>query len=367
MQKGQKIVGESAVYFTCYSKTSFTDTNYSIPTWSNLSNIKSENNNATWDQTTRTITWTTNNPSLVGWTIEGGVDISSWNYLNVILAEPTTCDAQFCFKTSENNLLHKGTRGESHNGSADAYEEIVFNLQSDFIHSDADNKDVSGNSYFGNITGFYFRTWDGLTIRPAAIILSMYPIDSYNRTVTANNYGTLTLPQAGIIMSDGATVYNVTGKKDQTSLYIKNETENTLTAGKPYIFKSTSTDLKVALVGDVTTEASSNNGLHGVLNKTTATNGNYVLSNNTWMNVVTGAEPTIGANRAYLNLDEVSSGESSASSYVMDVNSGVVTGIDAMNTHKTVGAPMYYNLQGQRVMSPNTGMYIMNGKKVIIK
>ena len=34
---------------------------------------------------------------------------------------------------------------------------------------------------------------------------------------------------------------------------------------------------------------------------------------------------------------------------------------------KINGSEVYYNLQGQRVLYPTKGLYIVNGKKVIIK
>ena len=46
------------------------------------------------------------------------------------------------------------------------------------------------------------------------------------------------------------------------------------------------------------------------------------------------------------------------------------TGIEAIDvTPETVkeGAREYYNLNGQRVMNPGKGLYIVNGKKVIMK
>ena len=44
------------------------------------------------------------------------------------------------------------------------------------------------------------------------------------------------------------------------------------------------------------------------------------------------------------------------------------TGINAVENMKPeVEDNVYYNLNGQRVMNPGKGLYIVNGKKVIIK
>jgi hypothetical protein len=44
---------------------------------------------------------------------------------------------------------------------------------------------------------------------------------------------------------------------------------------------------------------------------------------------------------------------------------GEATGIEAVKTTKANGE--YYNLAGQRVAQPTKGLYIVNGKKVVIK
>ena len=45
---------------------------------------------------------------------------------------------------------------------------------------------------------------------------------------------------------------------------------------------------------------------------------------------------------------------------------GGTTGIQNVN-RETITNNRYYNLAGQRVAQPTKGMYIVNGKKVIIK
>ena len=43
------------------------------------------------------------------------------------------------------------------------------------------------------------------------------------------------------------------------------------------------------------------------------------------------------------------------------------TAISTVNAEKTVAAGEYFNLAGQRVAQPTKGLYIVNGKKVIVK
>jgi len=43
-----------------------------------------------------------------------------------------------------------------------------------------------------------------------------------------------------------------------------------------------------------------------------------------------------------------------------------VTGIKTVRNNSLENA-VYYNLQGHRVLNPTKGLYILNGKKVVIK
>ena len=68
---------------------------------------------------------------------------------------------------------------------------------------------------------------------------------------------------------------------------------------------------------------------------------------------------TIPAGKCYLNT--------SASAPDFLGFEGDVTGIEAMETAKSVENGEFYNLAGQRVAQPTKGLYIVNGKKVVIK
>jgi hypothetical protein len=70
---------------------------------------------------------------------------------------------------------------------------------------------------------------------------------------------------------------------------------------------------------------------------------------------------SIPAGKAYLM---VASGEDAPA---LDVVFGDATGIEAVKKAETVADGAYYNLAGQRVAQPTKGLYIVNGKKVVIK
>ena len=137
-------------------------------------------------------------------------------------------------------------------------------------------------------------------------------------------------------------------------------------AGAGILFKGAAGD-KVSIVNATGASALENNNLHG----TTAEGGStvsvpdgktiYVLSGKTFKRY-TGT--TFAANKAYFQVDGTTV-ESRTFNMSFD---GETTGINAVeNTNVEVNDGVFYNLNGQRVNTPRKGLYIVNGKKVMVK
>ena len=84
----------------------------------------------------------------------------------------------------------------------------------------------------------------------------------------------------------------------------------------------------------------------------------YILSNGTFYRALEG---TVAVGKAYLHLDSAPARELS-----IVFADGETTGIQAIEAKKVENGE-FYNLAGQRVAQPSKGLYIVNGKKVIIK
>jgi len=149
----------------------------------------------------------------------------------------------------------------------------------------------------------------------ATTITSKPDIDSY--TYTRNSipaYGTLCLPMAGTVT--GATLYSVAGKQvEDAKLYIVLEEQDNLEAGEPYIFEANGSTLTATMSGPQSEVSDDANGLVGTYTEITAPaysesgDHNYVLAPGNDDNVVfkkVGSNVTVGAYRAYININDVS-------------------------------------------------------------
>ena len=87
----------------------------------------------------------------------------------------------------------------------------------------------------------------------------------------------------------------------------------------------------------------------------------WILVNNQFVRTASGSIP---ANRCYLALDKNSI---TVPHFAPAINFGGLTGIDEPRDKKENVEMKIYNLNGQRVQDPAKGLYIVNGKKVIIK
>ena len=131
-------------------------------------------------------------------------------------------------------------------------------------------------------------------------------------------------------------------------------------AGKAVILKSTAAS--ITLTPATTTATLDGNALQGTATEITNPGDAYVLNKKAG---VVGfyklqADKTIGANKAYLTY----SGSLAPEFFGFDGNT---TSINEVRGKMEDVSGEYYDLQGRRVSQPTKGLYIVNGKKVVIK
>ena len=236
-----------------------------------------------------------------------------------------------------------------------------------------------GRTFYGKEGGRYFGLYAALT-RFASYNGASYPAaevmdfaDGYVRGITFGEdetfkVGTICLPNA-VAADDvrGAKFYEIAGQT--TDALVLSEVTGGLEAGMPYIFIADAEEIVAAYTGDdAVTTPQSKNGLHGTLDQgVTVADGCYVINSN--MLRPSNGNATVGANRAWVNLEEVEelgTGAMPANSLLLGFD-GTLTGIAAARQDAaTTGA--VYDLGGRRVAKPaSRGLYIADGKKVLVK
>lgn len=226
----------------------------------------------------------------------------------------------------------------------------------------------SGNSVFGTYS---------LSSTTNQFATDMPIVDGYVRNVASGDYGTICLPYA-VAAEDmvGAEFFSIAGKvmKDGGPQSMVLEQVTTLEAGVPYIFSATSDKLIAAYSGKAVAEAGEANGLVGSFEGQDVAEGMYLISAQNKVQLC-GKGCKISGNRAYIDMDKVPeySGE-------VGVNQRLISFEDATGISETMvegGLADVYTLSGVEVRhqvneSEATqglpqGIYIVNGKKVVVK
>lgn len=137
---------------------------------------------------------------------------------------------------------------------------------------------------------------------------------------------------------------------------------NKVPAGTGLVLKATTPGaaVNVPVFDGTSSDDVSGNKMAGSATATTeiAANAGYILSNGVFQPATAG---TLAAGKAYLNI-----AVSSARELVLDFDDET-TGVDDVRSKMSDGRSEYFNLAGQRVAQPTKGLYIVNGRKVVIK
>lgn len=198
-----------------------------------------------------------------------------------------------------------------------------------------------------------------------------------NRTFSADKWNTLCAPFAFDKSNFAAvkvlsSVAEVAGDVNMTFA----DADDTVAAGTPCLVKAANngdglTVANVTLDPAALTPAGSAEatvgsttvtyqGTYSSVALTSANSNAWVVSNNNLYNV--DSEVTVGAYRAYFTV------ETSGAVKALNFNFDAVDAIEAIdNGQLTLDNAEIYNLAGQRVNKAQRGIYIVNGKKVLVK
>ena len=179
--------------------------------------------------------------------------------------------------------------------------------------------------------------------------------------------------------------HNDDGETDETVIEAFKVTSGTLEANYPYLIRAKEAGRKMIMLTDATLYVTEENSIDcsSVREKFTFTGtyslmtsdalipgeGYYTLIDGEWQSVT--EETTLGAFRFYLKVDSRNSHAMMARTIRMRIvgengSDDDATGIE--NSQLTIqNSQFIYDLQGRRVENPTKGIYIVNGKKTVIK
>ena len=183
---------------------------------------------------------------------------------------------------------------------------------------------------------------------------------SYTLTVTAAGAATLVLPFDAELPA-GVTAYtlNYTAGSDA----VKATAVTVITANQPVLINAADGNYTFTSKGTTNSNEPQYGALTGVYATSVVPSGSYILTNGgtgVGFRKADGSTNTVAAYRAYLTADGAG-----APSF-LNIEFGGTTGISQIENGES-GIENYYDLQGRRVLQPTRGLYIVNGKKVIVK
>lgn len=272
-----------------------------------------------------------------------------------------TKDGKYNYQTSNSNGL---------SASANLTTAVNYPLSITFKSSDDIEISIAAGAIFHYNTNGYFRFYkDG----------SQQAIHLYKK-VTGESVYTLAVPvEASISAAKYATFHsdkNVYFSTSDVEVYTAHyngsyvelsEVADGLVPAKTAVVLHKDVDVQTTVeayeVGDV--EALTNNGLKISDGATAVGNGIYVLSNKShgvgfyqW-----ASDQSLSAGKVYIEIP--AAGE--AREFIGMVAGGSTTGISEVTSHAAQQSGVIYDLQGRKVETLKRGLYIINGKKAIIK
>ena len=194
------------------------------------------------------------------------------------------------------------------------------------------------------------------------------------RTLQAGSWNTFAAPFSTTI-PDGWTVKELSSATfADGTLTLNFANAASIEAGKPYLVKVAANVVNPTFSGvTVSSTAVPNTETEAVnfvptLGATTLPAGDpksvLLMTTGNTLKSPSALPANIKGFRAYFQLK---GNAVNAASFNLDLGEGETTGISSMNNSECIMHNEYFDLQGRRVAQPKKGLYIQNGKKLIIK
>ena len=282
------------------------------------------------------------------------------------------------------------TLGESpvdYTFNTDGVAENCFRLKNNNLYLNRDGGNTYPRALGTSLTGDYsqweiYQVSKNLTLdeeKVAAATIEFNNGGTFDVTLNRNfveGFNTVVLPfaltteQVETVFGTEAEIYTYsetsTDENDVTVMFNRS-TEEGIAANTPVLVKTTAASTGSKTLEGVTLVYNENPAVEGqfidftgVYTAQTVAEGDYFVNGNLYKS--TGAT-TIKPFRAYLKVKE---GVNPANVKLM-IGGSTVTGLDSIDAAAETESEAVYNLLGQRVNKTQKGIYIVNGKKVVVK
>ena len=302
---------------------------------------------------------------------------------NLVSEGATTSDKQWA--NGNDSHLEGGTEyyANSMNGASKAFAAgYYWNTVLTVVEGDlkfgfkTTSESVDGDwTIFDNFQLYYYGNSINVTMDEAVAFSALADIEGANVTMTRNTkagLNTIALPfdlteaQVKEIFGDDAVVYAYSdaGEADATTVNF-NTAETKITANVPVLVKATKASTKIEVdnvtvkTGEAKAAGTNFDFVGNYAGQVTIAAGDWFVSGGK-LYESTGAT-TIKGFRAYLK-DKNPAGSGEVKLYI----DGVATAISEINADVQESG-VIYNLAGQRVSKATRGIYVKNGKKVVVK
>ena len=214
----------------------------------------------------------------------------------------------------------------------------------------------NGTAYIASITVKYVGAiYSNFTTTPSAA-------DLYSVTITSSGYSTLYLDYAAEV-PEGVTAFYATEYDAVNDQVVLTEvSDNVIAANQGVILKGTA-GMEYSFVETASATAPTANLLRGTvasegISGLSGENGDYILKSGAFAPISGG---TLAAHKAYLHVEGRKTHNESNS---IGIRFDGATMIENMTV---VEDNIYFDLQGRKVENQINGLYIVNGKKVMVK
>lgn len=274
---------------------------------------------------------------------------------------------------ANNTSSGAGTATATVGESSIADELSIKGIGVDSLHKDMENVNCPAFTSESNNLTIKISATDN-SVYCYKFIIKLIPTDAAEKislTSSKKDWGTVCLPYTAQVVK-GTTLYTVAGSSSE-GILVEQKTDGILVAGTPYIYKAEGTGYFYKASNDEVTEpVAGANKLVGVLTASQLTgdavDGIYILPNDgIWHLMGTGATVNLTKNRAYLTSLPEAVSEVKSNYAVIDTDgASAISGVNADKNATAVKG--IYTLAGQRVKAiTKGGIYIVNGKKVLVK